>query len=225
MSNTKASKDNTFTPVFDRVLKDTSLLTAAIFGRVWRFCQMEDGVCSASQARIAEGLGIGRTAVNKHIKLLVNLGYLMDLDPGRRNHPHRYEDTGKAGVSVTGSTLELLEVSPGAHSGVTERTTAVRPANTKKRQEKRNLVVAPSQEHEQQTPAVGEHVMYFGTEEPATCPQCHTGMVVVKARRSDNKKFLGCSRYGEGCRWTGDILTKIMRPPKTVVFEDGGISI
>ena len=89
-----------------------------------------------------------------------------------------------------------------------------------------NNIVVPSQEHGQQTErAVGEHVMYLGTEEPAACPQCHTGMVVVKARRSDNKKFLGCSRYVEGCRWTGDIDQKIMRPPKTVVFEDGSASI
>ena len=96
MSNTKISKTNTFSPLYDRVLEDTSLLTAAIFGRVWRYCQMEDGVCSATQAKIAKGLGVHRTVVNRHLQILVTKGYLRDLTPDLHNHPHKYEDTGKA---------------------------------------------------------------------------------------------------------------------------------
>jgi hypothetical protein len=248
MSSTKASKDNTFTPVFDRVLKDTSLLTAAIFGRVWRFCQMEDGVCSASQSRIADGLGISRTAVNEHIKLLVDLGYLKDLDPGRRNHPHRYEDTGKAGASVAEATLELSEVSPKRQSGVAGRTTAVGGNDTKKRKDKRNHNDGDSsQEHEATdttradgrprvlalpskgvaavTAAAGDSVFYQGTQEPVICPTCHIGVITVRTRRSDSKKFLGCSRYREGCKWTGEVGQIFHKPREAVVFEDGSASV
>ena len=35
------------------------------------------------------------------------------------------------------------------------------------------------------------------------CPECHRGHVVPRARRSDGRPFWGCSRFSEGCGWTG----------------------
>ena len=97
------------------------------------------------------------------------------------------------------------------------------PLSSKSENKKhKDVVVSPKsdeQGHEPQPPEVGEHVMYFGTEEPAACPQCHVGMVVVKVRRSDGKKFLGCSNYPT-CKWTGDVLGKIMKPRSTPMNED-----
>ena len=101
MSRTILSQTEGFTPVIDKVIQDTgSVITAVVFGRIWRFCQMEDGVCKASLETIAEGLGMSRTAIMIHAKKLVNKGYLRDLTPNLRNHPHSYADTGKASLTI-----------------------------------------------------------------------------------------------------------------------------
>jgi DNA-binding Lrp family transcriptional regulator len=69
-----------------------------VFGRVWRYCQGADGICKASQSRIAKDLRLERTTVNKHIKRLVKEGYLKDLTPDVKHKPHIYAETGKAQV-------------------------------------------------------------------------------------------------------------------------------
>lgn len=105
MSRTVLAKVEGFTPVIDSVVKDTgSYMTALVFGRIWRYCQMKDGVCNATLETIAYGLEMSRTTVMNHAKKLVELGYLEDRSPNLRNHPHTYVDTGKAGLQVGVST-------------------------------------------------------------------------------------------------------------------------
>lgn len=100
MSKTILADVDGFTPVIDAVLNDTSLITAVVFGRVWRFCQMKDGICNASLETIAQSIGLGRSAVMEHAKILVEKGYLKDCSPELKNHPHTYADTGKAGLHI-----------------------------------------------------------------------------------------------------------------------------
>ena len=100
MSKTILSEADGFTPVIDCVVGETSLMTAVVFGRIWRFCQMKDGVCNASLEKIAEDIGIDKATVMRHAKNLVDCGYLIDLTPDLRNHPHTYADTGKAGLKI-----------------------------------------------------------------------------------------------------------------------------
>jgi len=115
MSRTVLAQVEGFTPVIDRVVKDTgSHMTALVFGRMWRFCQMKDGVCNASLEKIAESLGISRTTVMTHAKKLVEAGYLEDRSPDLRNHPHTYADTGKASLHIgvsAGVDVNLLDTS------------------------------------------------------------------------------------------------------------------
>lgn len=120
MSRTILAKVDGFTPVIDTVMKETSLITAVVFGRVWRYCQMETGVCNASLDRIANGIGLSRTTVMQHIKVLVDIGYLKDHSPDLRNHPHTYSDTGKAGLYVGVSAS--LPPSAGVNVANTEET-------------------------------------------------------------------------------------------------------
>lgn len=88
-----------FTPLFDVLLSQKSgLAKAAVFGKVWRYCQMDRGMCSASQERIARELGLSRETVNRQLKALVADGYLEDLAPVNSKHPHLYRDTGKIAV-------------------------------------------------------------------------------------------------------------------------------
>jgi len=100
MSKTILAETDGFTPVIDMVVADTSITTAVVFGRIWRFCQMEDGVCTASLEKIAKDIGMDRSTVMRHAKDLCENGYLKDLTPDMRYKPHTYADTGKAGLHI-----------------------------------------------------------------------------------------------------------------------------
>lgn len=100
MSRTILADVDGFTPCIDVLIERHGLITAAVFGRMWRFCQGDYGVCFASQSRIAADLGMNRQTVLRHIKILVDNGYLEDRTPNRRNKPHTYADTGKASLSL-----------------------------------------------------------------------------------------------------------------------------
>jgi hypothetical protein len=89
-----------FTPVIDALAREVGLVTAAVYGVVWRYCQMKDGVCSASLETIAEHVGLDRKTAERHVKKLCQKGYLKDLTPGTRNKSHVYVDTGR--VKITG---------------------------------------------------------------------------------------------------------------------------
>ena len=101
MSKTILAQVDGFTPMIDAVVLDVGIISAAVFGKAWRYCQMSDGVCKASQERIADELGISRITVNAHFAKLVHAGYLIDTTPDLLGLPHIYMDTGKAGVSIS----------------------------------------------------------------------------------------------------------------------------
>lgn len=98
MSKTILAQVEGWTVLIDSLSKEHGLVTSAVFGRIWRFCGMADGVCTASLQRIADDLGLDRATVMRHAQTLVTAGYLNDLTPQRRNRPHTYADTGKAGI-------------------------------------------------------------------------------------------------------------------------------
>ena len=101
MSKTILAEVDGFTPVIDTMIQDVGLMTATVFGKVWRYCQMSDGVCTAAQERIADELGVSRATINQHIDKLVQAGYLQDKTPALLGMPHVYRDTGKAGLSIS----------------------------------------------------------------------------------------------------------------------------
>ena len=85
-----------FTPIFDAVVTQYKDETrAAVHGAMWRFCQMQDGVCKASLSTIGELIGVDVSTVSRHAEELVKDGYFVDLTPDLRNRPHVYADTGK----------------------------------------------------------------------------------------------------------------------------------
>lgn len=82
-----------FVPIFEVVLNHyEDLITASVFGRMWQYCNMEDGVCKASLERIGKDLKISPATVMRHAEKLVNDGFLIDTTPDRRNAPHEYLD-------------------------------------------------------------------------------------------------------------------------------------
>ena len=87
-----------FTPVIDDLVNLYGVTTAMVFGRIWRYCQMDAKVCFASQARIAKDLHYERETINRHILILVRDGFLRDVTPDAVGTPHIYADTGKASI-------------------------------------------------------------------------------------------------------------------------------
>lgn len=85
-----------FTPIFDAIVQDYhDETTAAVFGAIWRYCQMQDGVCRASLETIADVIGVNKATVMRHAQILCDDGYLKDLTPDLRNRPHIYAETGR----------------------------------------------------------------------------------------------------------------------------------
>lgn len=116
-----------FTPVIDILAQELGLMAAVVYGIVWRYCQMEDHVCTASLDRIAEHANISRRTVERHIKDLCDAGYLEDRTPGKRHRPHIYADTGRA--KITG--LLTVEISTTeSPENTTENTTSTTESRT-----------------------------------------------------------------------------------------------
>jgi hypothetical protein len=85
-----------FTPLLDVLVKEFGIVTASVYGIVWRYAQMEDKVCRASLEKIADRVNVSSKTAERHIKKLCASGYLEDLTPGIKNKPHIYIVTGKA---------------------------------------------------------------------------------------------------------------------------------
>ncbi len=105
-----------FTPVIDVLVDETDLMTAVVFGKVWRYCQGDEGRCYATVPRIAEECGISISSTQRRLKKLCKMGYLLDTTPNLRNKPHSYRDTGVIGLStqtIAGKLDEIAQEPPG----------------------------------------------------------------------------------------------------------------
>ena len=90
-----------FTPLLDDLVQNYGVITAAVWGRVWRYAQQENHVCQASHEKIATELNLSLRTVVNHIHTLVKNGYLIDKTPKLRNVPHTYAITKKAQILIT----------------------------------------------------------------------------------------------------------------------------
>ena len=91
-----------FTPAIDTIVDELEFMCAGVFGVIWRYCQMSDGKCTASQSKLAEKLGVSVHTVQRHAERLINSGYLRAVV--KDGIGIEYYDTGKAGlrIQVTG---------------------------------------------------------------------------------------------------------------------------
>ena len=127
MSKTILAKTEGFTPLIDKLVWGHGLMTAAVFGKIWRYCQMKNGVCQASIETMASELDIDRATFMRHIKILEKFGYILDHTPKLRNRPHIYSDTGKAGISIS---ITGVAESDTSNSTVAESNSTVAESNT-----------------------------------------------------------------------------------------------
>lgn len=79
-----------FTMVSHLLAQEVGLTCSAVYGAVWKRCQMEGGVCDASLDTLGLDITVDRATVMRSIKKLCGLDYLTDQTPNRRNAPHTY---------------------------------------------------------------------------------------------------------------------------------------
>lgn len=66
-----ATRTDGFTPIFDDVARSEGLVGAAVFGCVWRHCQMRDGDCHASIDTMASLLHLDESTVRRQLTKLL----------------------------------------------------------------------------------------------------------------------------------------------------------
>lgn len=112
------TKIKNFTPLLDSLVKEHGLITAAVWGRVYRYEQMSSGKCVASHETLSEGLNISKRTLIRHLDILIDKEYITDHTPERRNKPHDLTTTRKARLEIT---LEAIDEGvTESHTGVTE---------------------------------------------------------------------------------------------------------
>lgn len=104
------------------IVQEYGLTIAAVLARMQMYCRKGNGVCTASLETIGKELSLNRATVGRHAQELCEEGYLQDMTPDLRNHPHTYRDTGKA----------YLVFSLSGQSGVAKYNTGVAKCNTEK---------------------------------------------------------------------------------------------
>jgi hypothetical protein len=72
-----------------RACKELGMSHAAAFGVVYGFCCMGSYVCTASQTKMADRIGLGPRQFRRLLRDLIIEGYVVDLTPAVRNRPHR----------------------------------------------------------------------------------------------------------------------------------------
>ena len=90
-----------FTPAPDVLIQKLGYMSALVWGRVWRYCQMADGVCRASLDKIAGEIGVSTRTIIRHADRLCLGEYLLDTTPDLKNKPHIYADTGKIRIRIS----------------------------------------------------------------------------------------------------------------------------
>jgi len=75
-----------FTPLIDEITAQLDLIASAVYGVVWRYCQMRNNHCTASVETVGEKLGVARSTVERHLAKLCELGYIQkESRPGMTN--------------------------------------------------------------------------------------------------------------------------------------------
>lgn len=90
MNNSFLENAGGYTPVPDKLVREYDYTTAYVWGKVWRYCQMQSGTCTASHETIANRAGMSRRTLIEKLNILIKDGYIEDLTPELKNKPHTY---------------------------------------------------------------------------------------------------------------------------------------
>lgn len=82
--------DGNATPLPDFLVNKYGVVTAVVWGIVYRAVQHQSGICSESLDAMASVVGVSKKTVFNHLKILCADGYVTDLTPKARYKPHQY---------------------------------------------------------------------------------------------------------------------------------------
>ena len=139
-----------FYPLFEALVSSyNDLITPAVFGVVWRFCQMPDGVCRASLRKIAGILNVDEVTVMRRLKTLCDDGYLIDTTPDLRNSPHVYVDAGrvvmKNSLGVSSETVSHRSKSVSHRNATVSKSQLIKDTNKESNKAKKEKKAATPQ--------------------------------------------------------------------------------
>jgi DnaD/phage-associated family protein len=101
MSYTAMAEIGGFVMAPDAITQELGIVSSCVYGKIWRYERMKDGVCRASIATIADELGeLSYNTILSHIKKLIEAGYIEDLTPDLKNRPHVYKTTGRLKIEI-----------------------------------------------------------------------------------------------------------------------------
>ena len=110
-----------FTYLWDWAVEEVGFEAAAVYGVIYRYCEMRDQKCYASIDTLAAHVGMTRQRFSRHLKTLVERGLVIDLTPDAKGVPHEYITERRAaalGIEVPRGDNAETEVEP-----VTKRAT------------------------------------------------------------------------------------------------------
>jgi len=84
-----------FTPLIDIVAEDVGMVGAVVYGVVWQYCRMSDGVCRAAVGTIAARSHMSRRTAQRALRVLEEAGYIDDMGTLGTGGTHVYRDTGE----------------------------------------------------------------------------------------------------------------------------------
>lgn len=94
-----------FTFILDDVTSEVGLISAAVYGAIYRHLNIDNHLSQPSLETIARELGINRATVMRHLHSLCEKGFLKDVTPYRRNRPHLYCDVAQKYLSETDTAI------------------------------------------------------------------------------------------------------------------------
>lgn len=85
-----AERADGFTPLFDDVTRKVGIGAAAVYGCVWRHCQMRHGTCHASMETMSGLLSVSKRTVQKHLDKLEQCGMIVKIKQAHWYVPPTY---------------------------------------------------------------------------------------------------------------------------------------
>ena len=77
-----------FTPVPDSIREKYGVITASVFGVIWRFSRTQDGICKQSYKTLGQYIGLNRVTITRHVKILEEAGLITKLEKNGRKNNH-----------------------------------------------------------------------------------------------------------------------------------------
>lgn len=210
-----------FTPMLDDLVQKYGIITAAVWGRVWRYSQQNGKVCQATQERIANDLKLGRRTVIRHLQILIDDGYLVDHTPELRHRPHTYTT-----VSAPESHTDIDDSVPESHTSAPESHTQCATESLKETIKETNKKQVPdgavfekySKDFGPLTPGVKDIIDDYLTDYPPDW--ILDAMQIGVAQNARNMNYVGAilkrwQAEGKGAR-------KAKQPDKAIVQNPDG---